>query len=534
MGKSLYNMLFIFVLGFGLSGIAAAEQIDYPIPISEYVEKSAPFTTTFLSYPKYYRNVENELTLVDTTLHKSTDPDWDYEVVTGIWTLRVRTDGTYQAEHEGDVFTYRLADLGLGRGDSFHSLNLGKPDFSRFSVLGDRIRWADVFPDVDFEVRYINDIMKVDVIVKKNRLDAIKAVAWNEYLTAKFDIPAVIIRSQAKQGGFMRNLYWNAFHVDEPLVFEKEGKTVHQLRPTLAYTDPDGLMLKGSQTWRLISDRPGEVELSVSLSDTDVLSEGDLVIDPSSTFDGTGHTSDTYLNQGLPYTNYGDGNYMYLGYQSYNTEERMLIGFGILEKFAIFTSPNIIDSAVLKVYMSSSPGGGNTISARAYKVNNYWYETGVTWDTGIGYDSSTYSDEVTIGDSNGYYDFDVTNIVRSYSYPSNVLDYGFMIKRTGGTSNYYDWRFNSSENPSNKPQLIVTHPRIHKMNFYTAMGYTNDYADELIDYGNQAIQNDDGPGEDGLSDNPAYAVMARNNNITVPNDQRNLYEIMNSDDKDQI
>ena len=104
-----------------------------PIPFSENAEQTSPCTIEFLSYPKYYYNEEGILMPVVTDLVPSNDPDWDFEVTTGIWSLKVRNDGTYQASRKGDTFTYRLADLGIGRGDAFRSLNLGSPNWGRLS-----------------------------------------------------------------------------------------------------------------------------------------------------------------------------------------------------------------------------------------------------------------------------------------------------------------------------------------------------------------------------------------------------------------
>ncbi|MBD3265800.1 hypothetical protein GF373_03955, partial [bacterium] len=82
-------ILNFFALLIALSALpttAQAQTADiYPQPISESAEITAPGQMTILSYPKYYRNAEDRLTPVDTTLVRSTDPDWDYEVTKGIW-----------------------------------------------------------------------------------------------------------------------------------------------------------------------------------------------------------------------------------------------------------------------------------------------------------------------------------------------------------------------------------------------------------------------------------------------------------------
>ena len=77
----------------------------------------------FLSYPKYYRTTEGNLEKVETSLVPSTDPEWDYEVVKGIWQLKIKKDGTFRASHAGDTFTYRFNSLGFGRGSQFRAVD---------------------------------------------------------------------------------------------------------------------------------------------------------------------------------------------------------------------------------------------------------------------------------------------------------------------------------------------------------------------------------------------------------------------------
>ncbi len=135
--------------------------------------------------------------MVKTNLVESGDPQWDYEVTTGIWTLRVRTDGTFQAEHQGDIFSYQLSGVGVGRGEAFKAFDWGTPVWKNYQIMGDTIRWSDVFPDVDLSVRYIHDILKVDVIVKAALMNQIRDEVQKgnlnaeDYLTARFDIPGV-------------------------------------------------------------------------------------------------------------------------------------------------------------------------------------------------------------------------------------------------------------------------------------------------------------------------------------------------------
>ncbi|MDX9755459.1 MAG: hypothetical protein RBU29_15960, partial [bacterium] len=162
----------------GIGDLAWGKTTDvYPKPVSEYAEQTGPGQMTFLAYPKYYRNANNELTEVNTTLSVSSDPDWDYEVTSGIWSLSVHKDGTFQARHAGDAFTYQFDSLGVDRGSEFQPLDLGKANFSQMAVAGDTVTWQNVVAGVDLKVRYIHDILKVDVVVKKETMGRIKTSA---------------------------------------------------------------------------------------------------------------------------------------------------------------------------------------------------------------------------------------------------------------------------------------------------------------------------------------------------------------------
>ena len=465
----------MLVLSFLFAGLASFAQSEFPQPVSEYVEKTGPTTMTFLSYPKYYRNAENQLTEVDTTLRESDIPGWDYEVTTGIWTLRVRKDGTYQAEHEGDVFTYRLSDLGIGRGTEFESLKLGEPDWGRFSVLGDRIRWADVFPDVDFEVRYIHDIMKVDVIVKQNRLKEISASHTDGYLTAKFDIPSVLVRSEAKQGGKAYDLYAEEVEFNQsPIELMRDGRVLHTLKPTEIYfldemgqPKVNGIDAKFrlAQRWKLNPDTSGEAELSVHLSDI-AGEQGDLVIDPPIIFSGEGFYGggdiyDAMISSFNPSSTYGTSSYLML--EGPSSEIRTLVG--VAHSSQKLAGKNII-SAKLEMYAYSAVNATGNETARAYKNTHGWYMSTVTWNndgfgsswSGGSYTNDFQSPPATLPASSGnWVTFDITQAFKSHYSTSTAHpgDRGFLLKVDTTSSAY--WYFYSTEytNADYRPKVTV-------------------------------------------------------------------------------
>ena len=62
-----------------------------------------------------------------------------------------------------------------GNGEAYRSLDLGRPDWSAYQVIDDSIQWKNVYPGVDFKVRYVHDILKVDVILDQSFRDILRA-----------------------------------------------------------------------------------------------------------------------------------------------------------------------------------------------------------------------------------------------------------------------------------------------------------------------------------------------------------------------
>gem|GEM_PF-2087562 len=366
---------------------AGAQVVEkYPIPISEYAEQTGTNTITFLSYPKYYQTDQGDLRETVTTLVPSSDPDWDFEVATGIWTLKVSTDGAFQANHEGDIFTYRLNSLGYGRGSDFRPLPLGELNWRDYQVAGDTIRWREVLPGIDLSVRYIHHILKVDVILKRDFMRYLRAVVKegavdsNGDLTVRFDIPQTLITTEARQNGLSRDLYSEPISLDSPLEFVKDGKLVHKLRVVETYPiDENGdrvfdndSVIRSSQWWQLRADQTGIAEMSAHIGDLVKAPDGDVVIDPSSYFTTYGPASVNTMDAELAYNSSSN-----LGGNS-----TMPIGLNDNAVFACDFSGLGYNKAVtnmrLKIYVQSYTMTGMA-QVRLYNVKEAWNESTVDW-----------------------------------------------------------------------------------------------------------------------------------------------------------
>ncbi|HPA48460.1 MAG TPA: DNRLRE domain-containing protein, partial [bacterium] len=438
-------------------------------PIDEYTETVRPGLVTFYSYPKFYRTSSGQLAETVTDLAVSPDPDWDYEVVTGIWTLKVRTDGTFQAIHEGDRFTYRFADLGIGSGDGFRSLQLGSPNWSSYHVVGDTICWNDVFPDLDLKVRYIHDILKVDVIMKEPLIDRIQSqmsvaeVGEDALVTARFEIVEALIFSEARQGQAICDPYNPSLEIDQPLRFVRNGKEVHAIRPAQAFIldehqavmDTGTKDIRTAQLWRLSRNGPGVAEMSVYLQDLADAPNGDVLLDPSTTFDPP--SRDAFLQEGTS-TNWGSATTL-----SWFYDDRPVLGFDV----SSFGTDKVVTSAKLKIYVDLNTNAGDA-QARAYNVTTAWDESTVNWydpwtNDGGDYTTDNQSPVLTIpSEDDVWIEFNVTDAFKA-RYPSSTSDIsskGYLLRYQSDPGDKIKFCTKEYATVSERPKLEVEYATV--------------------------------------------------------------------------
>ncbi len=282
-------------------------------------------------------------------------------------------------------------------------------------------------------VRYIHDILKVDVIVDRELVRQIRedVTAGNlradDYLTARFEIPAFLVTSEARQGDEPCDLFAERLEVDQPLCFYRDGQNIHSLRPvtadildenTLQIINPKIDDFRGivtAQLWQLSRDGTGVAEMSVSLGDLADAPEGDLLIDPSTYFQElvSGYTGceDAYMlidqNSTPDKTAFNYGASTTLGLWAVKPavgnhfEARPIIRFKGLDKLYGSENPwlpvgTIVTSASLALTLDS-----RTISYGSTPPDSYWVQPyGITdakddWVEGSGNGQQASNNEVT-------------------------------------------------------------------------------------------------------------------------------------------
>ncbi|HQL61836.1 MAG TPA: hypothetical protein PLQ35_06030 [bacterium] len=241
-----------------------------------------------------------------------------------------------------------------------------------------------MYPNIDLTVRYVHDTLKVDTIVKAPLMKEIRAQIGdgrfdgNNYLTARFSVLQAAVIAEARQGGEMRDLYAEPFTINEPLLFVRDNQVIHEVRPVEAYpVDTVGQPVKGqrvtlrtAQRWQLERNAPGIAEMSVILADLANLPDGDLCIDPTSTFGGTAQDQDTLLVYNSS-SNYGSTGLVY-----WEDNDHLVFGFDV-DADSMEANKGII-SATLEVYAEYSTMEAG-IEARARLVETNWSESTAHW-----------------------------------------------------------------------------------------------------------------------------------------------------------
>ncbi|MFH1744234.1 MAG: DNRLRE domain-containing protein [bacterium] len=273
------------------------------------------------------------------------------------------------------------------------------------------------------------------------------------------------ILAEARQAGAVRDLYAEPFTVNQPLQFVRDGKVIEIIRPVEAFVvDTAGEILESSeiqfrtaQLWQLAENGPGVAETSVHLGDVANAPDGDLLIDPTATFDPA--TQDTLLgyNSG---TNYGSDTSL-LWFE----DDHLVFGFDV-DGDVLEANKGII-SATLEFYEWFSSIESN-VQARAHYVLTDWDEASADWYDPWANDGGDYlnpafqSPAVTLPDDhNAWVKLDVTAALKIHYASgglSDVDDKGFLVRmedETGGKLKVYTSEYTGDT--SKRPILRVTY-----------------------------------------------------------------------------
>ena len=163
-------------------------------------------------------------------------------------------------------------------------------------------------------------------------------------------------------------------------------------------------------------------------------------------------SGDATIKTGQPDANFGTTPVRWrgIGAASSRLRERSLVIFDLSRQVP---AGAVIESATLKLFLSSTSGVGRSTTVRASLVTGSWAEGSVTWNSQPGISSTVYAD-ATIYPSTGDYTWDVTALARSWQVGRN---YGLELRLPESGSTAVRCSFYSREYGEVPPRLVVTY-----------------------------------------------------------------------------
>lgn len=162
-------------------------------------------------------------------------------------------------------------------------------------------------------------------------------------------------------------------------------------------------------------------------------------------------SGDATIKTGQPSTNFGTTRSLEVYWGGLEpVRERSLVIFDLSRQVP---AGAVIESATLKLFLSSTSGVGRSIAVRASLVTGFWAEGSVTWNSQPGISSTAYAD-ATLYPSTGDYTWDVTALARSWQVERN---YGLELRLPESGSTAVRCSFYSREYGEVPPRLVVTY-----------------------------------------------------------------------------
>lgn len=497
------------------SSSSSSSNSVFTIPCGIYSEKfwdGNSWSTTYLTYPKYYYAGET-LRETNCAFQACSDPDWDWAVTSGIWTLYIKNDGTYQSRFAGRTITRKPVGIGFYNALTRQRIVRSVVDLTNWdvTVVDDTIEWIHEDTGAVFRIRYVHDRVFAVVIIPQVVQDDLNASRpkWDEedtcaciiydadldFLTEDIETEDFICHTNGSSRIRIGRRYVE--HEDLYSVEGPEREVVSHLawRKLKVYLPSRGLYVEACGLDAFTSK-----DGVIIFHDTDVFQH--LAA-------GYSCCEDTYLDSRNPATNYCDSETIYVSTDYYGYKEAYgLIRFDLRDKLPSWPNPGaIFTGAILSLYCYDTQIHGESVPHEISGVWKEWKELNsnwnkfdasgdLNWDTsgcnhksdyanfnsssGCGYDRTSEHVRVTINESyeNNWVDFDLHtssgDLIRHLTrqYQSDHYE-GFVVDSFYPGFNDYTVYFCSSKYSSDvtkRPKLQLTWELRSSSSSYSSCG----------------------------------------------------------------
>jgi hypothetical protein len=483
---------FILILFLLIPSVCFAET-----PLNSYSEiqkRKDGGTITIYSYPKYYDN-NGTFEAISTDIKTSNETGWDWEVVKGVYKLKVKDDGTFEINHLGDVFSQRLIGIGFYNTDTKQRILKTNISLSNGTVDNNTITWSLPL-NCTYQIVYSNNNFKDILTFSQQAKNYFKNNA-HENWTVENSWVGLIYDMDLSNSTLIDS---KDFDTDGSINFVKNGRVKHKIKSAVVrhskYQDPtydiNGTITNSQYsnlkwTKKKIYKNGYYVEaIPVQALNSE---NGTLKFNTDITFqEGASSysgTEDTYMTgTGTPDSNFGSLEYFDVA-RPYDTTwiTRGLIKFDV----SSISSTAIIQNATISVYRDATANTGYAPKISLKRCLKTWKESEASWNNwttgkawGVG-GASNQSDDGTDNSANGsdydrketalgwwnftawtplsagFMNLNITPLVQGWTNTS-IVNNGIVITAESANQGL-TIRFWSSENTTadNRPKLIINY-----------------------------------------------------------------------------
>jgi hypothetical protein len=171
--------------------------------------------------------------------------------------------------------------------------------------------------------------------------------------------------------------------------------------------------------------------------------------------DTLGATMDTFISSAQPNTNFGGSARLYVGEKSPYGATRTAIQFDPSQ----LARNRAVTGAQMRLYLrEAGPPGDQGRDVPVFRGTDTWEEGSLTWSSCNDCVDPQRLDTVKLGTSTGWYEWDITELVQRWRWPS-WQDWYYKNQGVGvqGYEAEGSYRGFDSREGGNKPQLAITH-----------------------------------------------------------------------------
>lgn len=377
----------------------------------EYINPDGSFSVEVSTKPVNYRDSNGKLKLIDNTMIKSEQPDYDFVNKANSFKVRMASSNI-----AGKLVHYSIDQeryLTFSPTEKFTAV--GK-------VKGASLKYRNAKSNMDLKYTVDSNMLKEEIILYE----------YPNTNTFTFNLESKGISFEKDSDGML----WGRDIKTKERLFRFHPSFAVDAREEVTFDadlniaeNKSKLILTVNDEWLKNAVYP-------------------VTIDPTIETAVNGSIQDTYIAKDRPDAEYYWDSYLHVGNLAGYGAMRSMIRFDNLPSLPVGAK---ITRAEIGAYMYLGSTSGTTIDV--HKITQTWKDDITNWNSNISYDSSPILSSFSAA-PNTEWKFDITSLASEW-YSANAGNYGVMLKATDEASPKLS--FYSSEKTGSSPRLIINY-----------------------------------------------------------------------------